>query len=41
MAYDYLFKFVILGDNAVGKSSICNFIENNTFVDYTRPDYRS
>jgi small GTP-binding protein len=36
MAYDYLFKFVILGDKAVGKSSICNFIENNN-VNYTSP----
>ena len=37
MAYNYLFKFVILGDKAVGKSSICNIIDNKTFTDYLAP----
>ena len=37
MAYNYLFKFVILGDKAVGKSSICSIIENKNIMEYIGP----
>ena len=37
MSYHYLFKFVILGDKAVGKSTICNIIDNKNFTHYLGP----
>lgn len=33
MSYNYLFKFVIIGDASVGKSAILNnFIEDNLLI---------
>ena len=37
MSYHYLFKFIVIGDKAVGKSSICNAIINKHFSDYLGP----
>ena len=31
MAYNYLFKLLIIGDPEVGKTSICSRLSNNKF----------
>jgi GTPase SAR1 family protein len=30
--FDYIFKYILIGDTSVGKSTILNSFINNTFV---------
>jgi Ras-related protein Rab-27A len=44
MEYDYLFKFLILGNSGVGKTSLlCRFVDgtfNNKFISTVGVDFR-